>query len=1178
MKIKLPLILSILLVFSQLPIYKSDNVQANNETSNLTTETENNIQGLEVRYYKKENFSDLILIRSEESDASYSLAEDITDFPSSIQSKLNSVESAMWKGQISPNYSESYTFNASSNQKVQLWINDQLILDGTDYEPQSISLEKGMYYDIVLKTVSSSPEIQLKWTSPSQEEEVIPLENLFPSIDGSPDEIGEAPSSSDITINEQVPLNDQVFSFSVFDESARVEISETPETLAASSLSIVPSNDVDTDADGVPDTWEMLGYTFIAGYGVLEWNDEYETYFNAEKFITSPTDWSTDQDPYSDKEEVTGQVDQAIVSPADHPLIPAFPEMQVELTSIDFTPNGEITFEDGSSRSSGWSSSVDRTTGTITSDSYTNSVSATGGFSMEEGWKAEVTASHEWTGSTERHNLTQKSISKDGSEEKSWQTATTTDPTKAAKVSLNVKYSNIGTAPIYDLIPTLSFSVLDTTALTFNPQIEVNSLAANGIYPSASSIAVQYDESGNDLYVTEDQLKLIEMGYPINLHANQFDGKVKRLDKGQPLLEYDWSWYEAAIDNETAEIVFMDGDEVKTYRVFARDSEGMNSQYKPTLTIADALTYALDAEVREVNGENTFYLDGQQVDSDWSFYVSSEDSSIVLDETNFYDMELSPDMTISILDPNEDASSIVNYSMYADGGKSIKAGIWDNGYPIESVTATVKTLAGEKKIVELTDEDRDQIYESTFSLPVDTAYSDAKIQVKNVKGNITEHLILESQKDPFSNEPLGYVPLDSKKEFTDFKDLGNTYPNAEAFVIEVSGEFHNATDSITFGNFTTHLGVTHDYQDETTLDLFDKYYPKEFAKQSYTMVVPKTSNMESEYEAINRYYYYDPYDSECDSPWAVACFAGEKDDEVRELNHLVNTYLVGYYTTSDEAGHFTPSYMYKEIAGEETRSSTLNTGKDSRSSTLNTGKDNASGYLFRVKAKNVVSDDVRVTLNGVTAKLGTSASENGGSSIGVQHLPIQSKDVIFVPADELSPNTVSIEISRGEWSITRYGSINVDFGTYTIEMIGYFQNASSSNEDYAYQPLFEPVPLSHPDLSGSNVKDTSGTIELENDRFAFSPKGYLVNVTAKNMGSDHIGFSLNNSLVAKLGTSSTVNFNGTVPEKINHSTLMYVPANSDPYAFNFIGQVGSWSSYDDTSEFMVEIVGYFYQP
>ncbi|WP_214482453.1 binary toxin-like calcium binding domain-containing protein [Bacillus sp. SM2101] len=950
------------------PVTYAKTVESQSETSSREEVNDENIitNGMEGTYYSDAEFSDHLLIRLEDSNATFDINR--LNIPKPLLSKMKNIHSIKWEGIIEPSFSEEYTFTTSDNDHIKLWIDDELIINGQNIEPQAINLASDQQYKITIGY--SNPdvalsELEIKWSSKNQEEEIIPKEQILPptqseegndSLDpvdlivdeptiqeeageestdlaeeageestdpaeeageGSTDPAEEAGEESTDPAEEEGeestdpaeeageestdPVEEPGDESSDPGEEAGEESTDPAEEAgeeptdpveepgdespdpgeeageestdpveepgdespdpgeepvdnltdslgkAAKSFrdwllssyqkikglitfnpSVVSAEVIenDTDDDGVTDLWEINGYTHIPGFGLVEWDDAYYE-MGVLKYTTSPYDWSTDQDPYSDKEEVTGQIDAAILAPATHPLVPAFPDIKADLEHIQVTPRETITLSDGTSKSTGWQTQTDTT--------ESKKISTGAKFGTEVTQEFEVSASltdlgvkqstslklyTELNTNIETTDVTSNSSGRNGTNTANWSQATTSEKDKAATSIWNVKYRNVGTAPAYDIVPSLSLTVgnLDILSLKTANASTIGTIVPNGTYPSSGSIALQYQEVGSvdntPIYLTIDQLKMIEMGLPISLSTDQIEAKVKRIENGLPSTEYNWSLYEGAIDAVSANITFISSTTGEhNYKIYANDPNNSNSQFKPDTSLEEALVLVLDAEI--VNEKLRIF--GEEVDDSWRVYFSS-DSSADYDAfqqgESIFDTKLRPGMNIVIEKPDPNGTPYVQYALYADEGKQVVANVLENGSSIESVKATVKTINNGVQELILTDEDEngdfDGVWESDSSAGlIDLTHADAKITVTAANGNETESYILRPY--DLSLYGLGYVPLQETQDVSNINTLSSQYPTAEAFVLEVKDtETTSNKHNVQIGAQETYLGVNDD--------------------------------------------------------------------------------------------------------------------------------------------------------------------------------------------------------------------------------------------------------------------------------------------------------------------------------------------------------------------------------
>ncbi|MBI1177607.1 hypothetical protein GC207_09230 [bacterium] len=100
---------------------------------------------------------------------------------------------ALWTGQVQPQFNESYTFWTTTDDGVRLWVNNQLVIDKwIDQAPTewsgSIALEAGKRYDIAMAYYENGggAVAQLSWSSPSTAKAIIPQSQLYPTNDVPP--------------------------------------------------------------------------------------------------------------------------------------------------------------------------------------------------------------------------------------------------------------------------------------------------------------------------------------------------------------------------------------------------------------------------------------------------------------------------------------------------------------------------------------------------------------------------------------------------------------------------------------------------------------------------------------------------------------------------------------------------------------------------------------------------------------------------------------------------------------------------------------------------------------------------------------------------------------------------------------------------------------------------------
>lgn len=99
--------------------------------------------------------------------------------------------SVRWSGQVEAQYTEDYTFTATADEKVRVWVNGQLVANGSGTEAAAqyagtIHLVAGRRYDLQVEyeNRTGGGQVKLEWASASQPRAVIPTGQLFPSERG----------------------------------------------------------------------------------------------------------------------------------------------------------------------------------------------------------------------------------------------------------------------------------------------------------------------------------------------------------------------------------------------------------------------------------------------------------------------------------------------------------------------------------------------------------------------------------------------------------------------------------------------------------------------------------------------------------------------------------------------------------------------------------------------------------------------------------------------------------------------------------------------------------------------------------------------------------------------------------------------------------------------------------
>ncbi len=109
---------------------------------------------------------------------------------------------ARWTGSVQPQFNETYTFYATSDDGVRLWVNGQLLVNAwipqvaTTYQG-SITLNAQQLYNIRMDyfQAGGGAEAMLAWSSPSTPQAIIPQTQLYPYTNPPPTVVLSSPTN-----------------------------------------------------------------------------------------------------------------------------------------------------------------------------------------------------------------------------------------------------------------------------------------------------------------------------------------------------------------------------------------------------------------------------------------------------------------------------------------------------------------------------------------------------------------------------------------------------------------------------------------------------------------------------------------------------------------------------------------------------------------------------------------------------------------------------------------------------------------------------------------------------------------------------------------------------------------------------------------------------------------------
>ncbi|MEZ4700311.1 MAG: binary toxin-like calcium binding domain-containing protein [Rhodothermales bacterium] len=270
----------------------------------------------------------------------------------------------------------------------------------------------------------------------------------------------------------------------------------------------------DLDGDCVDDDLERLGYdrdlnACTPGPGVNGC------------FVTDPTAWSSDGDPYSDFQEATGvNMDNTIEPPFNNPLVAAMPKIEVRMLRYRFTPKGTIT--DSQGREVTTSSTLEFSLETTVSTSVTVGTEASASLtdfgvsqSVETETSFSVTAGF--------------SSSQTRGESLNWETATTVESDNAASLAFDIVARNAGSATALDVLPTFNLFLGNDPLGTIRPEQPFPSNLRPG--ETSDFITIDRRQAGNsteEITLSLEELRDIQRGTPLRIEVVGLDAGISR--------------------------------------------------------------------------------------------------------------------------------------------------------------------------------------------------------------------------------------------------------------------------------------------------------------------------------------------------------------------------------------------------------------------------------------------------------------------------------------------------------------------------------------------------------------------------------------------------------------------------------------------------------------------------
>lgn len=518
-----------------------------------------NLKGLTGYYFKDKQFSDLSIIAPTIDDVLL-FSKDSLKGMKCLESEIQSVR---WIGFIKASQTGKYLISSdNSNCKIMI---DNTILDNNSI----INLCAEKFYRIRIEQLLDKPTmlkdytgINLYWKIDDNEKTLILLSNMFQAEYSDMDEY-----------NKFIPNENM---FSIINRNQDINL--------------------DSDNDGIPDAQEINGYTAKNNI-IIDWDESYSE-LGLKKYVSNPYKPRTANDPYTDKEKVLGNIDPSVSLIARDPLIAAYPIIRVSMEDLLVTKNSTITGETGSTMSK------------ATTTGYTQSNTAGVEISGEVGFTGfpnfTITASANYSHTWETNNSVEDTSGT------SFTNGLSIEYGEAAYINPNVRYYNTGTAPVYNLKPTITLTLDGGSIASIKAQSNQTSgyLNPGQNYPDKNLPPLAFNTldplSTQLIAIDYEQLQEVDKGTSIGISVPQFDGNFAKYDSsGNISTTGVWAPYLGQIESSTATFILETKYGTQEVKVAARNSKD-NTDYTPEITILEALDKAFNIKL----AGDDFYFEG----------------------------------------------------------------------------------------------------------------------------------------------------------------------------------------------------------------------------------------------------------------------------------------------------------------------------------------------------------------------------------------------------------------------------------------------------------------------------------------------------------------------------------------------------------------------------------------
>lgn len=311
-------------------------------------------------------------------------------------------------------------------------------------------------------------------------------------------------------------------------------------------------------------------------------------------FYTDSTRYSTDLDPMSDAEEVSRvNLLPDVIHPADHPLVSGYPRIKPILVGLTITPKRELKDSKGESASKSWSVTLTETSSSTSGWNVGGSMGGTKGYEKGDGATNIVSPSVGFGYSSTKTNMSSTSKKDGESNTVDFRTVETSDSICDAIVTFTMKFKNVGTATVYNLMPAFNLYIGEKqTPYTFVADaLSRNAYQIKSLSPGDTSDVLTFPFVGQSSGARNPEvcLSLNDLAYiendggniAVDVIPNNAEIAFFNPQKGRVESEGEWPIYQSLIESVGATIDYTLIDEANkvhqgNYIAYAGSSPSMS--------------------------------------------------------------------------------------------------------------------------------------------------------------------------------------------------------------------------------------------------------------------------------------------------------------------------------------------------------------------------------------------------------------------------------------------------------------------------------------------------------------------------------------------------------------------------------------------------------------------------